>query len=96
MARIDAVHIDTQALLDVLVHAAELLDGIVEFDFEIGQGEVFAQAAVGVMMNAGEDGAAKIVGDAVRLAMSERGFDAAAAGPGLRLGDGVGLHGDGW
>ncbi len=80
---IDAPHIHLQLLLHILVHPGELLDGVLDFNFDFRQAEVFPQPAIGPVMNAGENRAAKVVRHPVGFLVIERRRYAAAAGPSL-------------
>ena len=65
------------------MHAGELLDGVLDFNLDIGQAQVLPQPSVGPLVNPGENCAAKVVRDTVGFLVVERHRHAAAAGPSL-------------
>src|ERR1035441_3147601 len=90
---IDPPHIDLEFPLHILMHPAELLDRVFDFNLDLEQAKVLPQPAVGPLMDAGENRAAQVVRHAVRFLVIERRRYAAATGPRL-IGHGFLSSGD--
>jgi hypothetical protein len=70
--REDRLRVDSQAPAHVVLDLGEALDGVDHDPLALPQPEVRSQVPVGQLVDAGDDGAAQVEGDTVRLTVVER------------------------